>query len=212
MMNLRFINRRIATASLGLFVMAFANPIMAETELDKAIEAPVLELHSKLIAIMENADKASFQDRYTILESTIKNRFDTPLIVKVVLSRYWKSLDEHTQTDFIDMFNRLTISTYVSRFDSFDGEIFKTLSIEPMKKNRFLVKTEMTSTNDDPVSFDYIVQKDNEQWKIISVIADGINDLSLKRAEYSVVIKDKGFNALVADIEQKIRDLQPGSE
>ena len=61
MMNLRFINRRIATASLGLFVMAFANPIMAETELDKAIEAPVLELHSKLIAIMENAEVRQFK-------------------------------------------------------------------------------------------------------------------------------------------------------
>lgn len=210
MMKLRFINQRIIKILLCFFVLTFANSLMAETEQDKAIEAPVLELHSKLITIMKNADKAGFQDRYSILEPTIKNRFDTPLISRVVLSRYWKSLDEHTQTDFIDMFNRLTISTYVSRFDSFNDEAFKTLSIEPMKKDRFLVKTELTSSNDDPVSFDYIVQKDkdNGQWKIISVIANGVNDLSLKRAEYSSVIKDKGFNALVADIKGKIKNLQ----
>lgn len=141
------------------------------------------------------------------MESVITENFNTPLIAKVVLSRYWKSLDETSQTDFIDLFNRLTISTYVDRFDSFNGEAFKDLSIEAMKKNRFLVKTEFVQTDDEPVSFYYIVQRDNDQWKIISVIADGINDLSLKRAEYSSVIKDKGFDSLIVSLKEKINNL-----
>lgn len=207
-MTLRFIQLPITTVFLGIFLLAFASPLMAETEQDKAIEAPVLEIHNALINIMENAGKASFQERYAIIEPVIKTRFDTPLISRVVLSRYWKTMNEKTQNDFINMFNRLTISTYVDRFDSFNGESFKTLSIEPMKKDRFLVKTELTSPGEDPVSLDYIMQKNGAVWKIISVIADGVNDLALKRAEYSAVIRDKGFDSLVTDIEAKIKDLQ----
>ena len=72
-----------------------------------------------------------------------------------------------------------------------------------------MVKTEFVRTDDEPVSFNYIVQNDGGEWKIISVIANGINDLSLKRADYSAVIKESGFDALVANLKEKISDLQP---
>ncbi len=193
----------------GIYLFFSANLLSAEIEQKQEIQAPVNQLHDTLIHIMETADSSSFQDRYALMESVITNKFNTALISRVVLSRYWKSLDEKTQTDFIALFDRLTISTYVNRFDSFNGESFRNISIEPMKKNRFMVKTELTQIDDKPVSFNYIVQNDNEQWKIISVIANGINDLSLKRAEYSSVIKDKGFDALVTSLEEKISDLQP---
>lgn len=193
----------------GIYLFFSVHTLRAEIEEEQAIQTPVNQLHDSLISIMKNAESASFQERYALMESIITEKFNTPLISRVVLSRYWKSLDEKAQTDFISLFNQLTISTYVDRFDSFDGESFKNLSVEPMKKNRFLVKTEFTRIDDDPVSFNYIVQSDNDQWKIISVIANGINDLSLKRAEYSSVIKDKGLDALILSMKRKISDLQP---
>ncbi len=41
------------------------------------------------------------------------------------------------------------------------------------------------------------------KWKIISVIANGINDLSLKRADYSAIIKERGFDASDSQPERK---------
>ncbi|MCZ6805128.1 MAG: ABC transporter substrate-binding protein [Proteobacteria bacterium] len=204
-----FLNIFFGKLFLGIYIIFLASPLWAETEQEQAIQAPVDQLHETLISIMESANSTRFEERYALVEMVITENFYTPLIARVVLSRYWKSLDEKTQFDFIALFNRLTIATYVDRFDSFDGESFNNLSIEPMKKNRFMVKTEFVRTNDKPVSFSYIVQNDNEQWKIISVIANGINDLSLKRAEYSSVIKKRGFAALVTSLEEKISDLQP---
>jgi phospholipid transport system substrate-binding protein len=193
----------------SIYLFFSANLVWAEIEQKQEIQAPVNQLHDTLIRIMKSADSASFQERYALMENIITKKFNTPLISRVILSRYWKSLDEKTQTDFIGLFDRLTISTYVDRFDSFNGESFRNISIEPMKKNRFMVKTELIKADGGLVSFNYIVQNDNEQWKIISVIANGINDLSLKRAEYSAVIKDKGFDALVGSLKEKISALQP---
>jgi phospholipid transport system substrate-binding protein len=56
------------------------------------------------------------------------------------------------------------------------------------------------------------MHKNNEQWFIISVIADGINDLSLKRAEYSTVIKENGYEYLVTNIEKKITEMESKKE
>ncbi len=207
------IKNNAVRSSLKLFFSIYlffsASCLWAETGQEQALQKPVEQLHDALISIMQNSGSSSFEDRYAIIEKVITNNFNTPLICKVILSRYWKSLDEKAQANFIDTFNRLTISTYVSRFDSYNGETFKNLSIEPMKKDRFLVKTELNQPNDDPVSFNYIVQNDKGEWKIISVIANGINDLSLKRAEYSSVIKDQGFDALMSSLQEKINDLHP---
>ena len=196
---------------LGIYLLFSANLLLADEEQEKAMRIPVDQLHNTMINIMQTAETSTFEKRYALMESVIIENFNTALISRVILSRYWKSLDKKAQTDFIDLFNRLTISTYVSRFDSYADESFKHIAIEPMKKNRYLVKTELVLTDDDPVSFNYIIQNDNEQWKIISVIANGINDLSLKRGEYSAVIKDQGFDALVENIKQKINDLQPNA-
>ena len=109
---------------------------------------------------------------------------------------------------FINLFNQLTITTYVSRFDSYKNQNFKNISLQKLKKNRYLIKTEFVRPKEKSVSFDYIVQKDKngEKWRIISVIAEGVNDLSLKRAEYASIIKKYGFDGLIAKLEQKIHD------
>lgn len=215
MTSINFSSHSLLTALTKLllcfYLLFTASFVSAETEQEKAMRTPVDQLHNALLDIMQTARTKSFDERYASLDNVITENFNTALISRVILSRYWKSLDKEAQAGFIDLFNRLTISTYVSRFDSFDNESFKHIAIEPMKKGRYLVKTELLQNDGDKVTFNYIVQKDEEKWKIISVIANGINDLSLKRGEYSAVIKDQGFDALIENIKQKISDLQPTS-
>ncbi|MEE8320729.1 MAG: ABC transporter substrate-binding protein [Gammaproteobacteria bacterium] len=168
----------------------------------------VEKLHETLLNVMKNAGEQGFRDRYNVLAPVVNESFDTPLIAKVATSRYWKKLSDKKKSDFIRQFNKLSISTYASRFDSFSGESFNTLSTETLKKGRLLIKTEISSPGDDPVRLDYLMHNKDGKWYIISVIADGVNDLALKRAEYASVIKKNGFDALISKINDKIRNLE----
>ncbi len=174
---------------------------------DAAIEV-VEQLHSVLLNVMQAADSMEFSERYSILEPVITESFDTPVIAKVILSRYWKNLTDKNKEDFIHLFNQQTIATYASRFDGFNNDVFKTVKVEKLKKGRILVRTEIQSNGESPVKLDYLMRQNNEQWFIISVIADGVNDLSLKRAEYSTIIKRNGYENLVTNIEKKITDME----
>lgn len=180
----------------------------AEIEIDPDAELPVEELHKNLIEIMQAADSKDYLDRYTQMKTVIDNSFNTPLIARIVLGRHWKTMDESGRDEFISLFKRLTVSTYVSRFDSFNDQVFRTESTDAMKKNRYMIKTKLLSAGKDPVSLNYIVQAQAGDWKIVSVIANGVNDLSLKRAEYASMIKNQGYAALLASLERKISDLQ----
>ncbi len=200
--------RFISKSMLSFCLIFFTFSLNAGTQYEQAIQEPINQLHETLINIMVISDTISFEERYTYLEPVIDKNFDIALISKVILGRYWKSIDEEIKVRFINLFNRLTISTYISRFNSYDNQMFKNISIEQLKENRYLVKTEFIRLKEKPISFNYIIQKNGKKWRIISVIANGINDLSLKRAEYAAVIKKDGFEVLIKKLEQKIYDLQ----
>ena len=71
-----------------------------------------------------------------------------------------------------------------------------------------LVRTELRRPGDDSVSLDYLLHEKQGKWYIISVSADGVNDLSLKRAEYAAVIREKGYTGLIDAILFKIEGME----
>jgi phospholipid transport system substrate-binding protein len=174
--------------------------------------AVVDALHGNLLHIMQNAQALDYQGRYDHIYEMVTSHFDTALIAKVIMSRYWKKLDDIQKSDFIALFERLSVATYASRFDGFSGESFVGISTDKLKKGRLLIKTELIRPDDKPVRLDYLMHQRDGKWLIISVIANGVNDLSLKRAEYASVIKEKGFQGLIDDVVGKIDNMENNHE
>lgn len=164
--------------------------------------------HSVLLENMQNSQALGFSGRYHSVANLVDETFDFPLIAKVILSRHWKKLSEQQKNDFIVQLTELTKTTYAARFNEFTDETFITNGTDELKKGRLLVKTEIQSMNEDTVSLNYLLHPVENNWKIISVIANGVNDLSLKRAEYSVIIKEKGFDGLLQEIKLKIQEYE----
>ena len=164
--------------------------------------------HGKLLSVMQRADELGYQGRYRELEPLISDCFDFPLITDVILSRYRDRLDAVQRAEFTRIFSRLSTATYASRFNGYDGEEFLEISRVPLRKGRVLIKTELRRPAGDPVSLDYLLHEKQGKWYIVSVSANGVNDLSLKRAEYAAVIKEKGYNGLVTEILSKIDGME----
>lgn len=196
----------------GLFIIALlitSADLLAE---DKSDATMVVEkFHTTLIDIMKNASTLGFNGRYDKMLKEINSSFDTPLIAQVILARYWTELSPDKQKEFITLFNQLSASTYASRFNSYSGESFKTMAVDSLKKGRLLVRTEMDKGNGETVKFEYLVHQKEGKWYIISVVADGVNDLALKRAEYEKIISDSGYDSLLKEIQAKINDMQDKS-
>lgn len=173
----------------------------------------VAELHGVLVEIMKDAEALGYPGRLRQIDPIVRQRFDTPLIVKVILSRHWNDLGDVEKTEFIQLFHQLSAATYAARFDSFSGQEFVETGREQLKAGRILIKTELRRVDEPAVKLDYLIhQNDQGEWRIISVIANGVNDLSLKRAEYAAVIKERGFSGLLEDIRKKILAMETGTE
>ena len=95
------------------------------------------------------------------------------------------------------------MATYAANFDGYTGERFETSGA---KENRsgLMVKTELVAQDGGRIAFDYLLRNGKGVWQIINVIADGVSDLSLKRADYTAVIKSEGFDSLITELNGKI--------
>lgn len=217
-MKLNIVSARICgsgilCAILLLWAAVLVSPVTATPTEDFPEASETVErLHQKLLEVMQQSETLGYQARFNELAPVISSLFDTPLIVKVILSRYWKKLTDQQKSSFIEMFNQLSIATYASRFNDYNDEQFREVSKEVLKKGRLLVKTELLRVKKEPVKLNYLMHQKDGNWLIISVIANGVNDLSLKRAEYAAVIREKGFDGLVIEIERKIHDMENPNE
>ena len=69
-----------------------------------------------------------------------------------------------------------------------------------------LVESQLKSPGGNKVQFGYQMRKIDGRWRIINIIADGVSNLALERAEYSSIIRRYSFDALLAKLKERIAE------
>ena len=57
----------------------------------------------------------------------------------------------------------------------------------------------------EKITFNYILHRVQDEWKIISVSVNGVSDLALKRAEYGGILRKDGFPTLIERLNTQIQ-------
>jgi phospholipid transport system substrate-binding protein len=158
----------------------------------------------ELLDVMKQGEALGFHGRYTQLEKPILNSHDLTKVVRIVMGKKWRGLTAQQKTSLSEVFSRLSISAYAVNFKVFSGESFVYLSENETARGGVIVHTLLKRPEDKDVKFDYMLKKKGEHWRIINIIANGVSDLALKRSEYTSLLKRKGFESLIAKINEKI--------
>ncbi len=175
-------------------------------------EETVAELHQALLGLMREGEQLKFSGRRERITPVIDRSFDFDTIARVAMGRYWRKMTPAQQDRSRQLIRRLTLGSYADNFSSWDGESFRFISRKEGRRGQRIVRAEMLPANGTPVQFDYVLKRGgDEQWRIINVLANGVSDLSLKRAEYGSIIRKKGIVELLQQIDAQIKRLYPES-
>lgn len=177
---------------------------------DTGAKAVVDKLHESLLGAMNGGAKLGFKGREELLAPVIADSFDFDSICRIVTGRYWKPASDEQKARFIEVFKKLSVATYASNFSSFSGEKFETVGSEA-DHDALIIRTNLRPSDGEPVPLNYLLRQANGQWRIMNVVAQGVSDLSLKRADYTAVIKSEGFDSLINRLEKKIAEMSKGS-
>lgn len=176
--------------------------------------APALIEHfyDDLLAVMKQAKRLSFDERYARLAPAISRTFDLGLMTRLAVGPAWPQIAPDQQQRLSAAFSRYTISMYANRFDDWGGERFEVAPGASPNPNGVLVTSRLVKTNGEAVSLNYLMRQDAVRaWKVIDVYLSGtVSELAARRSEFVAVLQRKGAEGLVELIEQRTAALRTG--
>jgi len=109
------------------------------------------------------------------------------------------------------LLRRESVLTYADRFHGGGDPLrFVVDREQPSRGGALVVRSRLLRDGEGDVSLDYVLQDSAGRWRIVNVLAQGVSDLSLKRAQYAAVIRDEGVDALLARLEERLAALEAG--
>lgn len=172
-------------------------------------EAVVENFHQALLANMKQGQTLGCAGRINKLRPVIENGFDLPYLAQKILRKRWSGLTEAQREDFVVTLGHMVVATYADRFSSFKAESFSNTGTEELARGNRVVHSKFRHGS-GTVSFDYVLHETAGRWRIVNVIAEGVSDLAIRSAQYEGVFKQKGFDGLIAYMQEQTAKSKTG--
>ncbi|HEX6119697.1 MAG TPA: ABC transporter substrate-binding protein [Dongiaceae bacterium] len=205
------LNRRgflIAAAMLAIGSSVSSSYAAAQSSGDP--KAIVQSFYDTLEDTMKQGSELGFDGRYKKLEPVIHQTFDVPVMAKIAVGAEWTNLNADEKSRLLDAFDRYLVTTYASRFKSYNGQKFEVGEVKSPAENRSLVETRLYKSNGDPVALNYLFRPDSAgSWKIIDIYLSGaISEMARMRSDFSSTVTGGGAEALITALDKKVADIK----
>jgi len=177
-----------------------------------AAPAVIERFYDELLAVMKQAKKLSFDERYNRLAPAISRAFDLSLMTRIAIGPGWAQIAADQQQRLGAAFARYTISVYANRFDDYGGERFEVTPAAVPNPNGVLVNSRLVKTNGETIALNYLLRQEaGGGWKVIDIYLSGtVSELAARRSEFVAVLQRNGAEGLVQLIEQRTAALRAG--
>jgi phospholipid transport system substrate-binding protein len=188
----------VAVALAGAAALAQASLTPAEAEARRFVEETI----DSVLGVLHDTG-LSLEEKKQRVESIAYERFDFPLICRLVLARNWNQMSEQQRNDFVEAFKKHLSATYRDTLDDFKDEKITVQGSRPEAKGDVTVMTLVRSSTGD-TKVDYRLRKVDAAWQGIDVIIEGVSLVQNFRSQAQEIISAEGADALI----QKLRDKQ----
>ncbi len=172
--------------------------------------AVVAHFQNSLLTVMKAGQRLGFKGRYEHLMPAVERTHDLSFIAQLTLGPYWGKLSPSSRAAFVHAFRDLTVATYAAEFRRYSGQTFKRTAAQVVAQGDVLVETELAAHGRKEATIDYLLARAGGRWEIVNIVANGVSDLALKRAQYTAVIRKEGFPALLKLVQAKVNALSKG--
>lgn len=156
----------------------------------------ILAVSNNTLEIIEN-NKLNSKEKEAKLAQLFSESVDTEWIGKFVLGKYWRAASEEERSQYITLYKKFLIGSYVPRFKDYTNERISILNVIEKDEGEYLVKTEIVRPKEPSIKVDYLVRKGSSEFKIFDIVAEGISLITTQRSEFGSVISRKGLDYLI---------------
>ena len=154
--------------------------------------------------LSKKADPAVREARFRQL---FHDDFDAPGIARFVLGRYWRTVSEEEQKEFVKLFEDYVVFVYTVRLSDFGGG--QTLKVRGSRSDGdgVIVSTDVASPGSPtPLKIDWrLITDDSGTYKINDMIVEGVSMMATQRSEFASVVQRNGgqVRSLISMMREK---------
>jgi phospholipid transport system substrate-binding protein len=171
--------------------------------------AVITEFNTALVDLMRTAKGLTFDQRVERIEGPVTNTFDLRALALIALGSHARKQTETDISRYLDAFSTLVVNTYAARFTDFGGESFVVDGQRPARRGRMLVTSRIVRPAGADVRLNYLLQlTDNSEWRVVNVVAEGVSEIAIRRAEYDALLRRAGIAELIDALVEQTRHLR----
>ena len=182
-------------------VLAFPVHGSAETSPTQTVQESV----DAILALLRD-DTLEQEDLRAKIRAYIKTRFDFEAMSQSTLATNWKKATEEERQKFVDLFSQLIENTYIGKVEAYTNEKVEYPG-EKVKGRKAVVETLIIAASAD-IPVDYKLYRKDDAWWVYDVIIEGVSLVSNYRSSYQEIVKQEGFDGLLARMQEKIDELK----
>lgn len=195
------IGRLAVVAVMGLclsfgveFPQAFAGP---PTDSMKGTIDEVL----RIIRDKELKQAAKAEERRSLLEKVVAERFDYQEMSRRALGAPWNQLSDKEKQEFVSLFQTLLTNSYAEKVESYSGEGVQYLN-ERTEKDYAEVRTKILSGKTE-IPLDYRLINHGADWRVYDVVVDGVSLVNNYRGQFTKILRASSYPDLVDQLRKK---------
>ena len=165
-----------------------------------------------LIEVMRSADALGFQGRAIRFAALVDEVFDFARISRRIVGPEWGALRSEQKDLLRDALERLAVAMLASQFNEFSGEKFLALKEMATRGSAGRVATKLVLGDSEQITVIYILRDGPRGWRIEDVQFDGVSEVEIRRAEVRSILRRRGFDVLVSNLDGRARALAAGTK
>ena len=197
---------RLARRSL-LFALVLSLPSRAKAQ-PTGPTAPIAALNTALLAAMKAGRATRFADRAAKFRPVAERAFDLPAILAASVGPRFAAFSDATRRDLLDAFTTFTVATWVSNFDTYDGETFELAPQTRPSNTDEIVTTRIIAKSGEPTRLDYVMRQNPAGWRAIDILLNGtISRVAVQRSDFRGLIAAGDPAPLLASLRSRAERL-----
>ncbi|MAI76107.1 MAG: hypothetical protein CBC25_02760 [Pelagibacteraceae bacterium TMED65] len=152
---------------------------------------------------LRTSHKENFKN-YNLIKNLVAQTYNVEKMISIIIGKKWNQIKAVKQKEIISVFNEYVIKNYIKRFKKIKQIDFENLSSKEVRKNYYLVKTKLKILEEEDVKIDYLLIKNNDEWKIFDVLLAGsVSEIATKKSEFNSFISNNNIEGLIQALKSK---------
>ncbi len=145
----------------------------------------------------------TLSDERQRLRTIAEAHLDFESMARSTLGYHWRDLTPDQRARFTQLFKSFIEDAYLSRIQDYSGQdvVFTREQIDGADYSE--VYSQVIGNGDEPIQLNFMLHRENGEWKIYDVAVDGISITANYRTQFNRVLNSRGFDALMGDLTTK---------